>query len=635
MDEKLPNFEKRVQEEFNKAFYDSEHRAREFTETQDAKTLVIMIHGYDATRYSLRFVWFAAREAVPSADFFLPDLPLNMLSFEDPIAVINELIKKVDLRQREHRYDHIIIVGHSIGALLARKLYIHACGEPSSGDGYQQLRAPFESGVESRNGYAWAEKIDRLVLLAGMNLGWSISQHMNLWTALKYKIGVAFGKYIMTPLVFFRTVARFSAHGLDALSHPMTPLIFTLRRGATFLTNLRVQWIVMRERAGTAQNHDGDRTRRGSALVVQMLGTIDDIVSPDDNVDLVTGQDFVYIDVAKTGHVNILQLDPTEIGSKRAQHFVNALTLPKAALMRQTARITAIDAPQRNDNVKHVVFIIHGIRDLGFWTTRIARRVKAIYPNPNEVESVTASYGYFPMLSFLFLGRRREKVVWLMDRYAEALATYPNADFHFFGHSNGTYLLARSFRDYPFCRFKHVAFAGSVVRTDYGWDALIRDGRIKTAMNYVCTNDYIVAWFPRLFEPFKRMDLGGAGFHGFKEMNESSDRSKLNQINYVHGGHSAATQEDNWESIGEFLINGTPPTPPTSLYRTQRSLREKIGGKLGIVIWGAILLAIYKIYGASTFLMESLTSSLGSAEIQILAEAGITLLVVYKILTKV
>ena len=56
---------------------------------------------------------------------------------------------------------------------------------------------------------------------------------------------------------------------------------------------------------------------------------------------------------------------------------------------------------------------------------------------------------------------------------------------------------------------------------------------------------------------------------------------------------------------------------------------------MGIVIWGTILLAIYKIYVASTFLMESLTGSLGSAELQILAGAGITLLVVYKILTKV
>lgn len=635
MDEKLPDFEKRVQEEFNKAFYDSEHRAREFTENKGAKTLIIMVHGYDATRYSLRFVWFAAKEAVPSSDFFLPDLPLNMLSFEDPITVITDLIKKVDLRQREHRYEHIIIVGHSIGALLARKFYIHACGEPSATDGYQQLRAPFEPAVENRNGYDWADKVERLVLLAGMNLGWSISQHMKLWTALKYRIGVAFGKYIMTPLVFFRTVARFSAHGLDALCHPMTPLIFTMRRGATFLTNLRVQWIVMRERAQTAQNHDGHQTERGSALVVQMLGTIDDIVSPDDNVDLVTGQDFVYVDVAKTGHVNILQLDPTTIGETRKKHFVDALTLPKDELMRLNARITSIDAPQRNENVKHVVFIIHGIRDLGFWTTRIARRVKAIHVDPNEVESVTASYGYFPMLSFLFLGRRREKVVWLMDRYTEALASYPKAEFHFFGHSNGTYLLARSFRDYPFCRFKHVAFAGSVVRTDYGWEALIRDGRIKAAMNYVCTDDYVVAWFPRLFEPFKRMDLGGAGFYGFKEMDASNQPAKLKQVSFVHGGHSAATQEDNWDSIGDFLINGNPPTPPASLYQRERTCLEKIGGKLGIAVWVAILLVIYKLYGVSTFLLESLTNGLGSAELQILAGAGITLLIVYKILTKV
>ena len=65
------------------------------------------------------------------------------------------------------------------------------------------------------------------------------------------------------------------------------------------------------------------------------------------------------------------------------------------------------------------------------------------------------------MLPFLLSAYRRKNVEWLMDRYTEVVARYPNATVSYIGHSNGTYLLAKalelndpllSLRQGRFCR---------------------------------------------------------------------------------------------------------------------------------------------------------------------------------------
>jgi hypothetical protein len=61
-----------------------------------------------------------------------------------------------------------------------------------------------------------------------------------------------------------------------------------VHRGSPFITNLRLQWLALRRW----------KIQQGlqpiEALTVQLLGTVDDLVPPDDNLDLVTGKNFVY-----------------------------------------------------------------------------------------------------------------------------------------------------------------------------------------------------------------------------------------------------------------------------------------------------------------------------------------------------
>src|ERR1700730_14380523 len=81
---------------------------------------------------------------------------------------------------------------------------------------------------------------------------------------------------------------------------------------------------------------------------------------------------------------------------------------------------------KRDETIKHFVFVLHGIRDMGFWTHSLAKQIVATAP-PGQVETTTASYGYFPMIDFLLRRERQKNVRWFMDEYTERMAKYPKA----------------------------------------------------------------------------------------------------------------------------------------------------------------------------------------------------------------
>jgi len=320
-------------------------------------------------------------------------------------------------------------------------------------------------------------------------------------------------------------------------------------------------------------------SRAGHAITIQLLGSIDDCVGPEDNIDLVSGADFVYIDVGKSGHANIIDMDTSTVGQERKQKFILALTANRQVLDNHCVLPQDTELLTKRTDVTDVIFVMHGIRDLGYWTHKIARRVKSLGKvNHRVFETETSSYGYFPMLSFLFPWRRRAKVEWLMDQYAEGLAQYPNATFSYIGHSHGTYLLAKALKDYPCCRFKHVVFAGSVVRTDYDWSNHLKTGRVKGILNYVATADWVVAWFPNALQMLGFQDLGSAGHRGF-------DSDKPNQIRYVKGAHSAALNEDNWDAIASFVIYGTPVNPPNKIIESKQAVWVSLPSRVAPLIW--------------------------------------------------
>lgn len=448
-----------------------------------------------------------------------------------------------------------------------------------------------------KEGRPWAVNVRRIVLLAGMNRGWRISYHMNLKKLPVWWLGAGIGH-----LIWILT--------------KRPPLIFTIRRGAEFITQLRIQWLFMRRRAGSPVYPAVATSPRwlGSALTIQLLGSKDDIVAPEDNVDLVSGSDFVYLDVPYSGHADVIELDDSKHGAGRKEAFSLALIgskakLEKAAIVPSDERFGAPD-----ETVNKVVFVIHGSRDERYWTHKIARRVKqraidryrqaveqsrsasntgaaieTVPAGPETWATETSSYGYFPMLPFLFPWTRRQKGEWLMDQYTEALARYPRATFSYVGHSNGTYLLARALELYPCCRFENVVFAGSVVRQSYDWTRFqnAKPPRIKKVLNFVATCDWVVAFFQKFFQVLRLQYLGSAGHDGFK-ITSTINAQGVNQVTYVRGGHGAAVEEPIWNVIADFVETGEVDLGAIPGTAKAQNLFVKSAGIFPPIVWGVI-----------------------------------------------
>jgi pimeloyl-ACP methyl ester carboxylesterase len=567
------------------------------------QTLVVLLHAYTRSARSLaaleaKIRGLAGYRSEAEAQFFIPDLPLSLLSRADPSEIVSGLVEDIDRLVHESggRIGRIQLIGHSYGALLARKLYVVACGETKE--------APFEPAIRQRSGRPWAGMVERIVLLAGMNRGWRISHHLSFPNAVLWTLGVLLGRLIWL-------VSR------------REPSIFYIRKGASFITQLRIQWLRMRQQS----RHRG----LGDALTVQLLGSVDDMVSPEDNVDLITGGDFVYRDVPHSGHANVIEVaDPNPLarptaggaatrGDARFEVIAHALLSDRDTLLDASVIPADEPPPEANDAVRDMVFVIHGIRDQGYWTHKVARRVQALAkgrPDGTLVATETSSYGYFPMLSFLLPGKRRAKVEWLMDQYAEALARYPRARFSYVGHSNGTYLLARALEEYPSCRFHHVVFAGSVVRSGYPWNQAVARGQVARILNYVASADAVVAVFPKAIETLHLQDLGSAGHDGFT----LAGGGPLSQVRYVRGGHGAALTEDNWDAIARFVVEGEVVAPPAPLNSPRRSPLVAALGHVAPLVWALIAALLYLLY------RWILQSPLGEAERTLLATA-LTLLV--------
>ena len=200
-----------------------------------------------------------------------------------------------------------------------------------------------------------------------------------------------------------------------------------------------------------------------------------------------------------------------------------------------------------------------------------------------------------------------------MDQYGDAKIKYPNANFHFVGHSNGTYLGATALDRYPDVKFKRVMFAGSVVRHDFGWASLA--DRATSVLNLVATRDAVVALFPNAFRHsiLSIFDLGGAGHTGFDLSVEKSigihpdfQQEMIDEFPFVKGGHSAGRAEGLWDSIADFIVDGSRPDSKQSpeeflaLFRKDQPLWMRFLGSVStslvlvlflvVTLWGLFFL---------------------------------------------
>jgi pimeloyl-ACP methyl ester carboxylesterase len=546
--------------------------------------LYVLIHGYASSAENMSSLVNVVKEK-DKPSILIPQYASSPLSRVDPNIIVRDILRFIDRQDAKMDFKTITLVGHSLGALLARKVYVCSQGEKE---------ASFEQPLqEFRIPRKWRGKVHNIVLLAGLNRGWQISEKMSL-----------------KNLFLFRP-----AEWLYGLLMPFEkwigkPLIFGIRRGAPFITQLRLQWLAMKHSEEPIE-----------IRVTQLLGSIDDLASPEDNIDLVTGSDFTYRDVPSTNHTNILDVNgSSEECKERAKLFLKAIST--ADPTDKGDAIGDVDLIIPRKDVTDVVFVIHGIRDFGYWTQKLARKIQRLAKEKQIVlRTETSTYGYFPMLPFILPSHRRWKVEWLMDQYTENKALYPEAVFHYVGHSNGTYLLAKALEEYPACRFKHVVFAGSVVRRNYPWKMVYAKGQVKAVLNFVATGDWVVALFPKLFEVLRLppwipyiQDLGSAGHDGFivdatesRKANSSENKrsnpdqhcykdeaTSLTEVRYIVGDHGAALREENWDAIAEFIVNGEIQENKLAkkLLSKKRNLFWELLGRAPYLAWLVIILAV-------------------------------------------
>jgi pimeloyl-ACP methyl ester carboxylesterase len=101
------------------------------------------------------------------------------------------------------------------------------------------------------------------------------------------------------------------------------------------------------------------------------------------------------------------------------------------------------------------------------------------------------------------------------DWYTQMLSTYGPVDFHFVGHSNGTYIFGRSLQRIPAMSFDKVYLAGSVLPRDFNWTE--HANQVGHLVNACGSKDVPVGLLCSALRGVGRRDLGVGGFAGFDD----------------------------------------------------------------------------------------------------------------------
>jgi len=411
----------------------------------------------------------------------------------DALAV--RLRGRIDAEWDKHGgFVDIVLVGHSMGGLVARHAYLLAAG-----------------AVPGFSGSKWADHVSRFVLLASINRGVDLAKKPQWNFLLRLSRLIPFLPHFLV---------------MDAV------------RGSCFLTNLRINWIRHFGMLAAAQEAgecwlDG-RVKR-PPLVVQLVGEDDDIVSPDDSKDVLAFPSGQFISVPDVNHRKIYRLDlvrdPEGLYSFLRKGFLEDFK----------------DNPPKRSSIKRVIFLLHGIRgsNVATWIKELEQLIKDRQGEHTEVKH--PNYGYFTAAQFCLPNVRRKNIAKFQDWYTEALAEYPMAEFNIIAHSNGTYILGQSLRQTPGMRVANVALVGSVLPTSFPWEKL--KGQVGRVRNDRANRDWPVALLCNALRGLLMRDIGTAGFAGF-------EGEETEEVAYYNGDHGEALRPGYQKSLIDFIFGG-------------------------------------------------------------------------------
>lgn len=361
---------------------------------------------------------------------------------------------------------------------------------------------------------SWHDKVSRFVLFAAINRGFNPAN--SLITAVAVKL------VKINPLFKFFLFQ-------DCL------------KGSAFITNLRITWL----RYFSSLNKQ--------PTVVQLLGTQDGIVKRDDSIDIEQFRNAFHIDVPEANHNNLYKLERAKNRKGRYQLIKQAILSDKPP-----------SVPKKQISQKNpVVFVLHGIRDSNSgWVEQL--RSKIIDQEPNA-EVITASYGYFSAFNFFLPWIRKRNIEWFQDQYSYYFSRYPDADFYFIGHSNGTYILGESLKKVSTMRFKRIYLAGSVLPCDYPWAERFYYQQLEDFRNDRSCWDWPVGILCSGLRGVGMHDIGTGGFDGFR-----FDDGRTQEVFYYNGGHGKPLEESNLDNIIDYILTGKVVLKPEVLVSAKK-----------------------------------------------------------------
>lgn len=501
--------------------------------------LVVFVHGIASAIDKRKDVFALVRESFPDADVLAPTFPALPSTNVDPRWVAYEITALIDQRHEELRkkngdgYREIIVIGHSAGAAIARQAVLYSRG-------YIADHPAPEQGADIADG-AWTKRIGRVILLAGVNRGWALDERPEAMPWLDFQ-RLRWFWFPLCRLPFWAALLR------------------DLERGTPFMVNLRVQWME------AARNEE-------LPPVFQILGDRHDMITRADAIDLnLSSKGICFVPLTNTGHLSILSFAGPE-GERRRDKLIEIIGSPVEALIEEYREASQTEMAERLDryrkrrkhdsrftvgDVRHVVFVLHGIRDFGSWCKQVKELIEG---RGNQSVAIVSSYGYFPMVRFLLHVSRQKKVRWFANEYVEARRSYPDAQIHFIGHSNGTYILGQALTRYRCLRFARVALAGSVLPREFDWKGLHAARRVGDIRNDCAASDAVVGIFPGFFarlgsalkwlRPGWLSDLGDGGFRGFTQ----TPVQGFCENQFFAGGHGAAVSPANHQSLVRYILD--------------------------------------------------------------------------------
>ena len=521
------------------------------SECTGCRYLVILVRGWGpAGRLRQGLIDELCKQLPKDSRVLQPQLDMGLFSTRNPADLEQEIVRFINDAVDEHRPQKIVLFGFSTGCLLVRGALLQALSDKLE----------------------WVKQIDRVLYAGGILRGWSITTATPF--AVRLMMPIIRLMVLINKLAWMTKVTWLHSFNV----HWNVFFYSSAERGTPYVVEQQLRFLRFL-RYSEHLSH---------VRFIYLIGTRDRYVSPADTVEILPLIESWYIELPGLSHFEII--NPGGIGKRAVEQWRDTMKTSLLGGDDELQRFSIsgdyiddyfyhLDLPVQNrvhTEVEHVVILLHGVRDDGFWTKRIGAKIKQV-TGSYKVRTPTPSYGFFSVLNFLSVFARKSKVRWFLEMYVTLKIHYPNADISFVGHSNGTYLALQAMKLCKSIRFRRMYLAGCVARTDYQWSQC-NDQVSEKVVNVINANDYIISTSPGFIEylGWSFLNVGGAGQQGFQAEYMTD---KVKNYGPFNGGHAGAISEPYWPAIARF-INGAEFEPPKQVVQQQAQAGSEANGKL-------------------------------------------------------